>query len=172
MSVAASGCKLRSEKEQALPRLHAGSLELEIQVTLDLSPLLQVFCQRKWDMIMNSDDQRAPWNLRLPTSSLLCPFLELVVSSVPDVYNLAYSCEWDEWWSRGTWTLRTFWYFQCIFQGFILCWPRVPLLSWRMSGEKRILPPSLCLAVCLWGIQGPNYLSVSSCLGRGMWWIL
>lgn len=166
MSVAASGCKLRSEKEQALPRLHAGSLELEIQVTLDLSPLQQVFCQRKWDMIMNSDE------LWLPTSSLLCPFLELVVSSVPDVYNLAYSCEWDEWWSRVTWTLRTFWYFQCIFQGFILCWPRVPLLSWRMSGEKRILSPSLCLAVCLWGIQGPNYLSVSSCLGRGMWWIL
>ena len=84
---------------------------------------------------MNSDDQRVLWSLRLPTSNQLCPFWELEVSPVPGVYNLVCSCEFAEWWSRVTWTLRTIWYFQCIFQGFTLCWPGVPLLFWRMSGE-------------------------------------
>ena len=126
--------QVQIRKEQALLLLCTGSSKLKIQATLDLSPLLWSFCQRDWAMTTNSDDQGVLWSLRLPTSNQLCLFWELKVSPVPGVYNLAYSCQFAEWWSRVTWTLRTIWYFQCIFQGFTLCWPRVPLLSWRMSG--------------------------------------
>lgn len=158
--LSASGCKLWSEKRRLCHISIWGPLTEARNTSCTWPATSRVgLLPRKGRYYHESWWSKGPVKYKTPNQQLAMP-----VSGAGSVFSswcvyFGIFLWMSQWWSTVSWTLRTVWYFQRTFWGFILYCPRVPLLSWRISGGKGISCPCMYLAVCFWCLKGPSYLS-------------